>query len=1465
MSYLDELEKLKDSEAITEAEYWLKKIAAAKEGTKASSVTKSENKAIADKIMAQGYASLSAEELAALEAQKAAANATWFKKSSAFEDGHQFGDVIKTVESSSKDLATNVAAGILGLGEKVVDTGATVAGWVGGKFGNEEFEQKMGEFVAQDLYDEKKLAQDLGMGESVLDRILNITGLKKTDWEKIEGQSVFGEKSDSLAQSFGQLLANVALKSYGVPWFLTTGVTSFASATEGALRNGATLDEAAINGLISAGAEMISEKLFGGSGLGEKGLINVELFTKNVSNKVIKALLDFGIDVTGEGIEEVVSEFVSTLGEQLTYEREQTLEELLSDEAAMDNYIHQVGNALFGAEARKNYGDAFIGGAALGGIMNAGKVTNTIKEKTDYRTGLTDAEEAVVSKAVEKQIAEKEANGEKVDKKVKAEIRDKTLKDLEKGYISTDAIEEALGEDVAFDAPVVEEVVPVEAVEEIAPEVEGVSEIERAPVKPIPASKSTKKVNLAYKNNGETQIAALENKYGTIPEGEHPVRSDNVPKSTTGNDKVSRTARTVKGAEATPEEYVGLLNKQITKGRLSYIPINNSDTTLKAYNDISKKGWEVARGEWEARARRGEVSAEMSATGALLLNNAAKAGDAKAWLDILHTYQLMGTNAGQAVQAMRILKTLNPDDSLYMIERSIEQMVEDMKLGVEIEIDEELKNAYLNAKTDAEKDAALDAIEDSVASQIPATNMEKWTALRYLNMLGNFRTQIRNVLGNVGMSATNRIKNTIAASIESLASKISGGKIKRTKSVSVGKDLLNAAKEDFANVEHIALNGGKFNDANAASTKFQQGVQDKRTIFNNKLLEGYRRATDFAMNKGDLAFSKPAYARALAGYLKANGITDTDFSKIDQSTLDEARAYAVKEAQEATFRDNNWLSSWVSKVGRQKNTPKIVKTISEGLMPFRKTPANILLRAEEYSPLGIINATVDSIRLAKGSAEVTGADVINSWSKALTGTGLFALGMLLNNAGALAGSPDEDEEKDRFESQYGWQNYAIKIGDYNFTIDFLSPSAMPLLMGAQFNELRQEDGVELKDLEKALLSIADPMIEMSMLQGVSDSLDNVRYAESNMGQFLINSTLNYFTQGLTNTFLGQLERSFEGQRMTTYIDKDSGVPAWIQKELGKVSAKIPGWDYQQIPYVDAWGEMEDYAPLPSLAENTLSPSYIDEGYTDEVYNELNRLNDAQSNINVYPQTPEKTLTFEDAEGNKHEDYNLSADEYVELATVQGQTQKQLVEEIISSKAYASLSDTEKAKAIQLAYQYAMDHSRREVLGASGYSSSWMENPKGNIADAIIAHTNDERAFAYNYPERYKYFKENGITYEMYASADENGKRAYTWAADNPRKHTLSKAVTDDVVEYRSYASEINKLNKEKAIEYIEGLDIDAGAKMILYKTKYKSDKTYNRQIVAYLNSRDDIDYNDMKTILEELGAKVDSKGKITWD
>jgi hypothetical protein len=120
--------------------------------------------------------------------------------------------------------------------------------------------------------------------------------------------------------------------------------------------------------------------------------------------------------------------------------------------------------------------------------------------------------------------------------------------------------------------------------------------------------------------------------------------------------------------------------------------------------------------------------------------------------------------------------------------------------------------------------------------------------------------------------------------------------------------------------------------------------------------------------------------------------------------------------------------------------------------------------------------------------------------------------------------------------------------------------------------------------------------------------------------------------------------------------------------------------------------------------------------------------------------------------------------------------------------------------------------------------------------------------------------------------------AYQWAFDNPEKATFGKVFGEGVKEYRRYASDLSAIKadkdedgktingsaKEKKADYINGLDIEYGQKIILFKSLYKSDDTYNYDIIDYLNSRDDISYSEMETILVELGFEVSSDGSITW-
>lgn len=337
----------------------------------------------------------------------------YFQKGAFEEDAPWLKKAVKAYIGTGKDIGTNLAAGILGMGEKAVDTGAYILGAEAGLVGLDKIKDKMSDFIKKDLYDEEKVART--KVAQALFSPLALVGDVVADKMGVDEDtdSVIGQKGDALAQSAGQLLGNMAITAASggtVPWWAVTGVTSFGSEAENALRQGASMSKAGLSAAISAGAEVFTEKLFGGSGLGEKGMVNLDGFTKGVTNKVAKTLLDYGIDMGAEGFEEVLSSVMSNLGSAL-YRDERLLDIMASKEALM------------------GYLDAFLSGAAMGGLMNVGKVGSSIANKTDYRNGLTAQEQKVFDTEYNAAIADAQKNG-KLTKKQKAEIYDSVLEDV---------------------------------------------------------------------------------------------------------------------------------------------------------------------------------------------------------------------------------------------------------------------------------------------------------------------------------------------------------------------------------------------------------------------------------------------------------------------------------------------------------------------------------------------------------------------------------------------------------------------------------------------------------------------------------------------------------------------------------------------------------------------------------------------------------------------------------------------------------------------------------------------------------------------------------------------------------------------------------------------------------------------------------------------------------------------------
>ncbi len=121
------------------------------------------------------------------------------------------------------------------------------------------------------------------------------------------------------------------------------------------------------------------------------------------------------------------------------------------------------------------------------------------------------------------------------------------------------------------------------------------------------------------------------------------------------------------------------------------------------------------------------------------------------------------------------------------------------------------------------------------------------------------------------------------------------------------------------------------------------------------------------------------------------------------------------------------------------------------------------------------------------------------------------------------------------------------------------------------------------------------------------------------------------------------------------------------------------------------------------------------------------------------------------------------------------------------------------------------------------------------------------------------------------------KEEYDYAYEYPESYAVAKAV-GGYESYKTYSSELYDIKadkdsngksisgsrKEKVLDYINGLDADYGEKIILFKSEYNADDTYNYEIIDYLNGREDISYEEMETILKKLGFTVLEDGTVKW-
>lgn len=811
------------------------------------------------------------------------------------------------------------------------------------------------------------------------------------------------------------------------------------------------------------------------------------------------------------------------------------------------------------------------------------------------------------------------------------------------------------------------------------------------------------------------RLAKAVQRYGAIERGEMAARDVRLPTQMDENTRVRRFARTAAESSILTDQQAGEIGKAVEEGKFNYEPVPNQAARMYA-QDVLSKGEQYAQDTWDRVVNNNRPASKNDiAVGEYLLKQAAEVGDTQRVVELTAQIAAEGTRAGQIVQAMSMLKRLDGVGQSIALDATLKKLQGDLdrgKSGVFLKVPDELRAELVKAKGETQRNQALDKIYENLAQQIPTKWSDKWNAWRYLAMLGNPRTHIRNVLGNAIFAPVVGAKNVVGAVLESgvsHAQKLAGKTgMERTKTIR-GTISLSGGKarafaiDDFAQVQDIIKGGGKMNPSDM--------IREKQSVFRLKPLESLRKANFNALEAEDGLFLKGHYVRSMVQYLQANKVNMDSFnpngSKSDAAILQKARDYAIKEAQKATYRDFSRAAQAISSLSR--NAGSGANILIEGILPFKKTPINVLKRGIEYSPAGLLDSiTRGGRKLAKG--EISANEFIDRLSAGMTGTAISALGMLLFRSGVLVGGPDDDKEA-QFLDSLGAQSYAIQWDGKSYTIDWLAPASMPLFVGVEMQRLADTfDGLDGRVVYDSVLNLAEPMTKMSMLDGLNSSITSVRYGDDPLSDMATNAVISYVGQAVPTLF-GQIARTVDDTARTTYINKTGGLPDSVQRALQKNQNKIPGLSQRSIAYRDVFGRAEkDESLLSRAIQNFISPGYFSEEKVGAMEEELIRLYQSTGDAGTLPSMPAKYFNV----GSERKD--LTAQEYEKFSYARGSVLYSSLSELTQNNAYKKMDDADKASVVSDIIQLSNSLAKTEV---SDYQlDGWQADAKAAVDAGI---------------------------------------------------------------------------------------------------------------------------------------------------
>jgi hypothetical protein len=749
------------------------------------------------------------------------------------------------------------------------------------------------------------------------------------------------------------------------------------------------------------------------------------------------------------------------------------------------------------------------------------------------------------------------------------------------------------------------------------------------------------------------------------------------------------------------------LRDNFTQNPISYEQISNPDTLAKA-QAVMDGGYESAVAKVGDLASRMQPEAVPLAK--MLARQASEAGNVAGARAVLSDAAEKLTQAGQFSQAAKILREADPETFLMTMDKQLKNLNKDgldaygkKWNNMDLTPEEIAGIQGLKRGDQAAYEAMFEKIGNRMADQMPSSATEKLTAWRHVSMLLNPKTQIRNIGGNALMMGMRRTSKQVSAVLQKVFLKAED----RTQVFIVQKEFKQAAKDYFeANKSDLLRGGNKYSEGiklNMPNKRvFAKSRIGAKLGLNIDLAEGTRKLTYKLLEMGDNPFYKNAYINRLASYAQAKGVKD--LSKLGQ----EAFGIAKLEAEQTTYKDASALASLLTKwkhPGKGASLGnKVVAVGAEAILPFTKTPINIIKRGIQYSPAGILNG------FSKISSKAGAGAAIDEMAKGLTGTGIVGLGAWLASKGVITGKAEKDTDLANYDKNTGNSPFSI-LGKY--TYDWAQPFAVPFTIGAEIYNAVKDNPADVKKLQGAIESgnestlqqlvqtagsglldafnaSGDTVFNMSLLKNVKQALGGGTAGfMSGVAQIPQNIAMQ-FVPSVLSQVAGQVDTTvrntyYKGQPLESMkATLQSKIPFASKSLPAKISPFGDPVQRTQNPYLRAFGQFVSPG-------NINVPQNVDPA----VDAEIRRLQKDSGSVVQFPSVIDVPIEFQG------QTVTLTPKEIETFQTIMGETTAATFKDKIASPEYTQANDTDKAKMLQAAISAAKQDATYQTLQGRG--------------------------------------------------------------------------------------------------------------------------------------------------------------------